>query len=79
MVEIAKIDKGVPIPEKKTNGNVIGITPSLRQLAVGDSFVMHKSRRPAITVAIGREQFRNGTTFVTRLVENNQVRIWRIM
>jgi hypothetical protein len=43
------------------------LTASLRQLAVGDSFAVDRDRRAALSVAVTREQMRNGTRFTTRL------------
>lgn len=72
----ARIDKNIPIPPPR--GEPVELTASLRLMDVGDSFIVERIRRPALAMAVRREEMRNGTTFVTRQTEDKQhVRTWR--
>ena len=71
------IESGIPIPSSGGQRNRPGLTSTLRALQVGDSFVVPKERRAALSVAMMRERLRNGTEFTSRLIDDGRVRTWR--
>lgn len=65
-----KIEKGVPLPAR---GKANGMTDALRQMAIGDSFVVPlKSRGSALAIAQ-----RLAVKVASRQEGKQNVRVWR--
>ena len=64
------IEKGVPIPATRMNGPSI----VLRQMKVKDSVVLPLAQRKAAITAAGRL----GMKVVTRTIDEETIRLWRV-
>ena len=67
-----QIDSGIPAPALRPRAT--GLTNVMRQLKVGDSFLVPKSSRSNI----GQTAMRCGVKVVTRSVDNDMIRVWRV-
>ena len=66
------IERGVPVPSR--NHNLVGMTDAIRQMEVGDSFVIDLSRRGSVQTT-GR---RIGYRLRTESIGGDQIRVWRM-
>lgn len=66
-----KIERGIPITRCSIDGELVNL---LRKMKPGDSFVIAKTRRGSVTVAARRNDMR----VVTRSVDDETVRCWRV-
>lgn len=72
MNDVPKIEKNIPIPDRLIRyGKNIDF---LKQLNIGDSFVVEKNRKVAITGSARRTKIK----LTTRSLGNGKFRIWRI-
>jgi hypothetical protein len=71
-----KIEKDIPIPNKIIVIKTYGITGGLRQLQIGESFVIPwvKSKPNTLSVFAKRIKIK----IVTRRIDDETIRIWRI-
>lgn len=65
-----EIEKGIPAPKTDT----INIAKLVRELEVGDSFVVESKRIPSVYQAAIRAKFKMSR----RSIEDNKFRVWRI-
>lgn len=66
-----KIEHGIPMPLCSADGHVI---KALRQMKVGDSFVYPRNHQASIS-GIGQ---RAGVKLVTRKLNDDTIRVWRV-
>lgn len=66
-----KVEKGIPIPNKYKNS---ALASTLRDMEVGDSFVLPKSR---VGCVIGTAM-RCKIKVTTRTISKSEARVWRV-
>lgn len=68
-----KIEQGVPIPARNRKGG--GLTATLKQMIVGDSFLWPKAKRGYLTTYFQKVP---EAKFTSRTVDEENVRVWRV-
>lgn len=71
-----KIEKGIPIINGVPRGcNAKLPAYPLREIEVGDSFILPRTRQNAVVAAAGLIKDKK---FITRKVDDETIRVWRI-
>lgn len=73
-VGMVQIDKGVPVPGRKTP---MDWTPLLGRLEVGDSFLVPAAAKSSIGTAVKAHKDSTGMALTTRTVDGG-IRVWRV-
>jgi hypothetical protein len=69
-----KIEKGIPTPGNP-GAPITGLTQTLRDMLVGDSFLFPKSSRGSFYACARAVP---GSKFVTRSASATELRVWRV-
>lgn len=70
MNDMPKIEKNIPLPDKKSGKNI----RLLKSMEVGDSFVIEIKSRSSFLISAARE----GIKITTRSIGNGKIRVWLI-
>jgi len=75
-----RIEKGIPIPNKKPRGRCGGVKPKYpwHDMEVGDSFLMPSNTPASVAHSAVRKASQAERQFITHYVERGRYRVWRI-
>ena len=68
-----EIEKGIEIPSSRER--VAGLGKTLKNMKVGESFLYPLNKRTSVLGVVLRHRPRK---FVTRKVDENHIRVWRV-